>query len=272
MASNRKYPLDVGIMDYYDQYKLDYNMYLTNINKRITQYEKSHSAVTDVIRRIKNSSEKVRHLAVKRKINNKLVDLKIIKNELKKRRRVSDSLYGDILRIYYSSINEQLLKGYNWRLGYGLGCVDIVKRNNMPHRTFYGEYMYNIDWAATKLKKQELLDKGIKQEEFMSLEKIERVKLKYIKQGYEEVEARILAKQDSESGINYFQYRLYDHIYTVIWKKGMKDNMPNKRLYSFIPTNTFAKSIALLRHRTDIEGVFRDKTGDRTFLKTNNVK
>lgn len=76
----------------------------------------------------------------------------------KERAKVSFKEYKSILRKYYmQAVHKALLEGYAYHFGYGIGDISINfwRYRDKPRSNY-------VDWAATKKRKQEILDAGLK--------------------------------------------------------------------------------------------------------------
>lgn len=250
-----QYYSNIGLDDYYDQWKIDYNSRLAILEEAISNYRHNVRELNKLIRQDSNYNAKLN--AAKRKINKKIEELVEVKDELLKRRRVSGSLYKSIIKLYYANIKDQLLKGYKFRFGFKLGTIVIVQEYNRKYSNSYGEREYRINWKGTLEKRDELLKSGIPKEDLFNYDKFQVMIEEYRKLGFSELDSRIMAKLDKRTGIKYFQY--YDtegFVYWLRWYK-QRDTMPNINLYSLIFARDIARSAMRLQKRTDIDGVFK---------------
>lgn len=75
-----------------------------------------------------------------------------------KRTSITHNQYKEYLRKYYmQGVHKAILEGYAYRFGYGTGdlLINFWKYKTEVRKTI-------VDWAATKKRKQEILDAGLK--------------------------------------------------------------------------------------------------------------
>lgn len=92
----------------------------------------------------------------------------------KERADITFKEYKEILRKYYmQAVHKALLEGYAYHFGYGIGdlSINFWRYKDKPRNNY-------VDWAATKKRKQEIIDAGLKpyDEEEAEIYKIRGIK------------------------------------------------------------------------------------------------
>lgn len=149
-----------------DIIKNEYNINLLSynkewLNKEYNTSETLYNKVIKLVNNVKEDNNRISLIQLAKYCNilrteNKYNQLIILANT---RKNIKISTYRNYVIKYYNKVHKAVLQGMGYKFSYGIGTYCINHWKIEPSKM---NSTKRIDFAATNIKKKELLDKGIK--------------------------------------------------------------------------------------------------------------